>query len=261
MRSLRVLWAVFRVSSLREVQYRTNFLIQAFQSLVNLGVGLGSLGVVFSHTTNLAGWRPSQLLAVLGVYFLVGAGINLMIRPSMQRLMEDVRLGTLDFVLTKPHDSQFLVSVREVQIWRIIDVILGLTVLGIAVGGLSNVVGLQEALAFGVTLLSGAVIVYSFWMILATLCFWVVRVDNILVIFLSVYEAGRWPVTIYPGALRWTLTVVVPVAFAVTVPAEALTGTLGRSTLAGSIALAAILFALSRWFWTFGLSRYTGASA
>jgi ABC-2 type transport system permease protein len=261
MRGLRFLWAVFRVSSLREVQYRTNFLIQAFQSVVNLAIGLGSLGVVFSHTSNLGGWRPSQLLAVLGVYFLVGGGINLMIRPSMQRFMEDVRLGTLDFVITKPRDSQFLVSVREVQVWKLLDVIMGFIVLGIAIGGLSTAVGPLQALEFAITLLAGAVIVYSFWMILGTLCFWIVRVDNILVIFLSVYEAGRWPITIYPGALRWALTVIVPVAFAVTVPAEALTGSLGRSTLIGSLALAAALFTISRRFWVFGLSRYTGASA
>lgn len=259
--SLKLLWSFFRVSSLREVQYRTNFMIQALQSAVGLGTGLAGLGVVFSHTSNLGGWRPAQLLAILGVYFLVGGAINLMIRPSMQRFMEDVRLGTLDFVLTKPRDAQFLVSIREVQIWKILDVLMGVVVLIIAVAGLAQSIGFFQALGFGITLLAGAIIVYSFWMILATLCFWVVRVDNILVIFLSVYEAGRWPVTIYPGALRWALTFLVPVAFAVTVPAEALTGRLTGSTLLGAVALAASLFIGSRVFWNFGLSRYTGASA
>jgi ABC-2 type transport system permease protein len=53
----------------------------------------------------------------------------------------------------------------------------------------------------------------------------------------------------------------VPVAFAVTVPAEALTGRLNAATLLGAIALAAALLALARWFWFFGLRRYSGASA
>ena len=63
-------------------------------------------------------------------------------------------------------------------------------------------------------LLAGGVIVYSFWLILATLSFWFVRVENILVIFQSMYEAGRWPVSLYPGWLRFALTFLVPVAFA-----------------------------------------------
>jgi viologen exporter family transport system permease protein len=261
MRYIRLLWAFFRVSSMREIQYRTSFVIQAFQSLIGLGTGLAGLGVVFSHTSNLGGWKPSQLLAVLGVYFLVGGVINLVIRPSMQRFMEDVRLGTLDYVLTKPRDSQFLVSVREVQIWKVIDVLMGVVVLVIAIAGLAHAVGIWQALGFGAALIAGSVIVYSFFMVLATLCFWVVRADNILVIFLSVYDAGRWPVTIYPGALRWTLTFLVPVAFAVTVPAEALTGRLTATTLIEAGGLAVVLLLGSRWFWNFGLIRYTGASA
>jgi ABC-2 type transport system permease protein len=258
---VRLLWAFFRVSSMREIQYRTSFIMQALQSLIGLGTGLAGLGVVFAHTSNLGGWRPTQLLAILGVYFLVGGVINLVVRPSMQRFMEDVRLGTLDFVLTKPRDSQFLISVREVQIWKMVDVLMGTVVLAFAVTGLSHSVGFVQATGFAVALLAGAVIVYSFFMILATLCFWVVRADNILVIFLAVYDAGRWPVTIYPGALRYTLTFLVPVAFAVTVPAEGITGRLSGGTLVEAGVLALVLLVGSRWFWTFGLSRYTGASA
>ena len=116
-------------------------------------------------------------------------------------------------------------------------------------------------MAFVMMLLAGAVIIYSFWLILATLSFWFVRVENILVIFQSMYEAGRWPVSLYPGWLRYGLTFVVPVAFATTVPAEALTGRLNWGTLFGALAIAALLLTLSRLFWRAGLRHYSGASA
>jgi ABC-2 type transport system permease protein len=261
MRYVRLLWAFFRISSLNEVQYRANFFLQALQSLIGLMTGLAGLGVVFAHTSNLGGWKPPQLLAVLGVYFLVGGLINIVIRPSMQRFMEDVRLGTLDYVLTKPTDAQFLVSVREMQFWKVIDVGMGVAVLVISALLLAGSVGPLEALEFAVSLVAGGLIVYGFFTILATITFWIVRADNILVIFLAVYDAGRWPVTIYPGALRYALTFLVPIAFAVTVPAQSLTGRLTGGTLLETLVLAAVILAISRWFWTFGLSRYTGASA
>jgi ABC-2 type transport system permease protein len=112
-----------------------------------------------------------------------------------------------------------------------------------------------------VVLLAGGAIVYAFWLILATLSFWFVRVENILVIFQSVYEAGRWPVGIYPPWMRFGLTFLVPVAFAVTVPAEALTGRLTPISALGAVALAAGLLIVSRFFWVLGLRNYSGASA
>jgi ABC-2 type transport system permease protein len=261
MKRLRLLWVFFRLGALNELQYRVHFFIQLLQSMLGLGTALAGLSVIFSHTSSLGGWRSNQLLALLGVYFLVGGGINLVIQPSMQRLMEDVRLGTLDFTLTKPQDAQFLISIRQMQIWKLVDIMLGSGVLLIALLRLATAIGPGEAAGFVLSLLAGGAIVYSFWLILATCCFWFVRIDNILVIFESMYEAGRWPVTIYPGALRWALTFLVPVAFAVTVPAEALTGRLTASALLGAAALALGLLAGSRWFWSVGIRHYTGASA
>jgi hypothetical protein len=122
-------------------------------------------------------------------------------------------------------------------------------------------VGIGEAAAFAAALAAGGVIVYSFWLILATLAFWFVRVENMLQFFSSMYEAGRWPVGFYPRWLRFMLTFLIPVAFATTVPAQALAGRLTWQTLAGAFALAAALAILSRLFWRVGVRRYSSASS
>lgn len=66
---------------------------------------------------------------------------------------------------------------------------------------------------------------------------------------------------IYPGWLRYSVTFLVPVAFAVTVPAGALTSRLEWETLALAAALAVALFTFSPRFLRVGLRRYSGASA
>jgi ABC-2 type transport system permease protein len=86
-------------------------------------------------------------------------------------------------------------------------------------------------------------------------------VENLIEIFQSVYQAGRWPVSLFPNWLRFGLTFIVPVAFATTVPAEALTGRLGGATLLGALGLAVLLAAVARLVWRLGLRRYSGASA
>ena len=250
-----------RVGILGELEYRANFWINMIQSALDLGVALGGLAVVFSHTDTLGGWRPEELLALIGVYFLIGGLIRTIIRPSMTQFMEDVRQGTLDFTLTKPADSQVLVSIQRVEIWRLVDVLIALPVLGTALVRLGAQLGLIDTIVFGVTLLCGALIIYSFWLMLSTCAFWFVKVENIQVIFMSMWQAGRWPVSIYPAWLRAILTFLVPVAFATTVPASAVSGRITDANLYGTIALAVAMVLVSRWFWRVGIKFYSGASA
>jgi ABC-2 type transport system permease protein len=228
---------------------------------MGLATALLGLGIVFSKTDTLAGWRPAELLAIVGVYTLVSGITQLVVRPSLARFMEDVRLGTLDFILTKPVDAQILASMRQIEVWKLVDVVVGLVVLAIAIGQLGTSIGPAEAITFLVALLAGVTIIYSFLLILATCAFWFVRIDNILNIFQSMYEAGRWPIGIYPPWLRTVLTFLVPIGFAITVPTEGLVGRLTSPNLLGAIALAIALPLVARAFWRIGVRHYSGASA
>ncbi|MGH2541646.1 MAG: ABC transporter permease [Ardenticatenaceae bacterium] len=261
MNIFRLTWLFFRIGALNEMQYRVNFFVQLVQSLVALGTGLVALELVFSHTDDLRGWTHTELLVVLGVYTLMGGAIKTIIQPNMERLMEDVRQGTLDYALTKPEDAQLLVSVREIRIWQVVDIALGLIIVLTAVFQLQVRIGLWQTLSFVVAVLLGGLMIYSFWLMITTGAFWLVRMNNVLELFQGMYRAGQWPVGIYPGWLRTTLTFLVPVAFAVTVPAEALTGRLTVQTLLGAAVLAGLLLALARWWWQIGLRSYSGASA
>ena len=261
MNLFRLLGVFFRVNLMGELAYRVNFLWQVFQSLLSLVMSLAGLAVIFSYTNALGGWLPDEILVLVGVYFLVGGMIGVVIQPGMAELVESVRGGTLDFTLTKPEDAQLLVSIQRMEVWQFTDIVLGMGVLATALIRLGERVGGWEAAGFILMLVAGGLIIYSFFLILATLSFWFVRVENILVVFQSMYEAGRWPVSLYPGWLRYGLTFVVPVAFATTVPAEALTGRLGWGTMLGAVAIAAVLLTLSRLFWRAGLRHYSGASA
>jgi ABC-2 type transport system permease protein len=251
----------FRVGAMNELQYRVNFFVQLAQSTLSLGTGLVVLALVFGNTDELDGWTRPQLLAVMGVFTMMGGIIRTFIQPNMHRVIQDVRKGTLDYALTKPADAQVLVSVRDIQIWQLVDVALGGVVLAVAVSQQRDAIGAADAVAFVVMLATGAVMIYCFWLMLATASFWLVRMDEVQELFQGLYRAGQYPVGIYPGWLRYGLTFLVPLAFAVTVPSEAITGRLDVATLGLSLGVAVVLVALSRWCWRRGIRKYGGASA
>lgn len=258
---MRLAWLFLRIGVMNEFQYRTNFVIQLLQSVVAIATGLIVLALIFRQTSNLEGWTQPQLLVVMGVFTIVGGLIGFAIEPNMGRLMADVREGTFDYLLTKPADSQLLVSVREFRLWKLTDVVVGLVVLiyGFVDGDASMTVG--EGLGFVVTLFVGMVMIYCVWLLLSTGAFWFVRMEMLQELFTGLYRAGQYPVGIYPGWLRAGLTFLVPIGFAVTAPAETLTGRITLERVAIMIAFGAFLFGLTRLVWRQGLRRYDGASA
>lgn len=261
MQGLRLAFSYLRIGIMNEFQYRANLYIQILQTFIALATGLIGLNLVFSQTTDLGGWNKAELLAVMGVFTIMGGVIRAAIQPNMERLMEEIREGTLDYALTKPADSQLFVSVREFRLWQMVDVVTGIVILVIALVQLKWLVSFWAALGFFSALGMGAIMIYCFWLIVTSTAFWFVRVHEIADLFVGLYAAGRWPVDIYPNWLRYGLTFLVPVAFAVTVPAEALTGRLTLQTWFGALALTIVLFIVARTIWSVGLRNYSGASA
>jgi ABC-2 type transport system permease protein len=250
-----------RVGVMNELQYRINFVLHLIESLLELGVGLLVLAVVFDYTDTLRGWTGSELLVIMGIFTLVRGLVLTFVQPNMQRLMAEIREGKLDYALTKPADAQTLISVRDVRFWNMTDTLVGLVVLVIGLARTSSEWSATDLAAFIAVLLLGLACLYCFWLMLATAAFWLIRMGEVEELFSGLYRAGQYPTGIYPGWLRIGLTFIVPLAFAVSVPAEALTNRLTIGSAVVALAATAVLVVLSRWFWHRGLRRYDGASA
>jgi ABC-2 type transport system permease protein len=261
MRTLRLIGLHLRVVALYEMQYRVNFFLQLFQSALATATGLAVIALVYAQVDELRGWTRPELLVVLGVFTVLGGLIQAVIKPAMVQFMEEVADGKLDYVLARPVDAQLLVSIRAVKFWPGVDVLVGAVVMVVGAVQLRPRPGLVTVLGLLAGLCLAAVILYCFLMLLATTAFWFVRVDSFVESFDGIYQAGRWPVGIYPGWLRLGLTVLVPVGFAVTVPAQALTGQLGWPAAAGAVGLTVVLAIATRVCWRLGLRHYGGASS
>ena len=244
-----------------EMEYRANMYLSIFEMLLVIGTSIGAVLIMFGHTTTMNGWTLPQMIVLLGVYYVIQGGVSLLFSPSFERLMEHVRVGTLDFHLLKPVNTQFLVSTRHLKVIRGADLLLGLIVVIVGLVQVGEQVGVAQALMFALSLVFGWTLVYSLLLGLVTLSFWFVRVENLLAIFWAFTEAGRFPVDVYPLWLRVSLSTVVPIGIAVTAPANVIAGRMDWVAVAvlgaGTVMTVGIASALWRW----GLKSYTGASA
>ncbi|MBI4581529.1 MAG: ABC-2 family transporter protein [Planctomycetes bacterium] len=261
LRHLRLIWLFTRVSIQDTAAYRTDFFAHVLVTIFNGGAELVGLWTIFSNTRSLNGWNAFQMVALLGVFRTMNGIIGMVIAPNMRLIMDDIREGKLDFIILKPINAQFYASFRRVIVWRLADIALGLGLVAVACVKLSASLTADKLLMFLVMLSAGSVIIYSFWLVLATLAFWLTRVNNMEMVFWNVFEAGRYPVDIYRPTVRLGLTYVVPLAFITTFPAAALVGKAQASGVALAVLFAAAALAAGSSFWRYGLRHYSGASA
>lgn len=261
MRYLRLLGIFYKYSFLKELEYRVNFLSNAFMSVFWMVWGIVSVSVFFLHRDRMGDWTFPEVLMVVGLFTFFNGVMESLLRPNVGAVIEQIRDGTFDFVLTKPVNAQFISSLRNIIVWRLVDVVIGIGLIVYALGQLHVTPTIEQILFFIGMLASGILIVYAIWLMMVSLAFWFVKIDNITELFYAFYEAGRYPVTIYRGLVRVLLTYVVPIAFVTTFPASALLGRLEQSTTLVGLGFAIGLFILSNRFWNFALRYYSSASS
>ena len=261
MRYLRLLTIFYKNSILKELEYRVNFLSNAFMSVFWLVWGIVGVSIFFLHRDKMGGWTFPEVLMVVGLFTFFNGIMESFLRPNVGAVIEQIRDGTFDFVLTKPVNSQFIASLRNIVVWRLVDVVIGIAVIVYALGQLHVTPTPTQIGFFIVMLASGTAIVYSMWLVMVSFAFWFVKIDNITELFYAFYEAGRYPVTIYRGTVRVLLTFVVPIAFITTFPASALLGRIDPTTTIIGFAFAIGSFIVSNRFWHFAVRYYSSASS
>jgi ABC-2 type transport system permease protein len=258
---LRLLRVFYRTSIQTDMEYRADFYTRIVASLLGLLTTAGALSVAYHYTSEIKGWSISQTMVLLSVYYLMDGLIEMFIAPNMREIMNQVRQGTLDFVLMKPVSAQFMATFRTLNVWRIVNVLVGTGLSIFTITRLGLQIGFWQSFQFAFTLIAAVSVVYSVWLFLVTLTFWFVKLENIEQLVWQAFEAGRYPIDIYPVWLKAGLTYVIPVAFIITVPAPALSGKLDPTSLVVAPLVAIAMLSLSSAFWKFGLKHYTGASA
>jgi ABC-2 type transport system permease protein len=253
---LKLLWGAAIAA---ELEYRINFILAALTSLGNLSGSIFGLFLFYRTGYTFQGWRWEEALIVLGIFTLLQGFSSTFLAPNLNRIVDHVQKGTLDFVLLKPISSQFWLSIHTLSPWGLPDIIFGGILIGYAGGRLG--ITLTNYLISAIPLVFGLGSLYSLWFMLGATSIWFVKIYNVTEVLRGLLEAGRYPMVAYPIAYRFFFTFVVPVAFFTTVPAEAMLGRVQVGWIVGAGLLALGLLIVTRFFWSFALRFYTSASS
>jgi ABC-2 type transport system permease protein len=227
---------------------------------LNDAMRLAPLLLVYSHREVVAGWDMPHAMLVMALFFALFAFQSAILEPNLGEAVQAIRTGSLDLMLLKPVDAQLLVSLRKLDANSLWSFVSAAVVGGIAMSmdGWPHPLDVLLALAL---FLAGCVAIYSMWLLAICLSFHFVRVDNLRFLLWSATDAGRWPIDVFKGPVRFVLTAVVPVALITSFPAQALQGDASMSVVATAAVVAGAFLVGSRIAWVKSLAAYTSASS
>jgi viologen exporter family transport system permease protein len=261
MNTLKLLSAFLKVNIQMSLAYRADTVVNILLNLMWLGWELLSLSIIFSNTDTIGGWDFGELIALLGVFRLVHTLMIALIWPNTEKFNQSIRDGSMDYTLLQPINSMFLVTFSRITVWRAWDLILATVLIVIGINMSGETTTLLHILTFILLTVSGAIVIYSLWIVLIALTFWFTKFDNNVTILQALLDAGRYPVTVYPVWLRIIVTFIIPVAVATTVPLQALRGELSIVRVLMFIAIGIVSFLIASRVWKAGLKQYSGASS
>jgi ABC-2 type transport system permease protein len=261
MNTFKLLSAFLKVNVQMSLAYRADTVVNILLNLMWLGWELLSLGIIFSNTETIGGWGFGELIALLGVFRLVHTMMMALIWPNTEKFNQSIRDGSMDYTLLQPVNSMFLVTFSRISIWRAWDLILSIVLIIVGVNMSGATATPLSILTFFLLTVSGAVVIYSLWIVLIALTFWFTKFDNNVTILQALLDAGRYPVTVYPVWLRILVTFIIPIALATTVPLQGLRGELGLGRVLMFIAIGTASFLIAAQVWKRGLKQYSGASS
>ena len=244
---------------MRRFEYRANVFLHILAKLLWTTLTFIFFEVIYLHTDEIVGWSKSEVLLLFGTFIIVRALFAAFFSGGPQELPGLVQTGRLDLLLTKPISSQFAISVREEDIGDVVRFFLGVFLVFYSFRDLGLVVGASQVFVYLLLILSSVVSFYSLFFLFMTLSFWLVRLDNVGSFIWSIMSLGRIPVSIFPQAVSFLLTFIIPIAFAGTVPAEVLLGRISWPLVFYGLGISVVLLYLSHRFWNFALRHYTSA--
>ena len=259
------LWySILKYSLSRDMEYKTNFIGSLFVDAIYYVTWYYFFEVIYSKTTMLGDFDREAILVFLISTFFVDT-LFMMLFDGAGYLKEHIRTGSLDFILLRPVNSQFLISFRYIRSYAIVSfIILSIILINILQLFHPDSLNVFNLSLFFVSLMLGVTIWYCIEFIMSCLTF-----------YFRDFRTGGWltheimkfsmrPDSIYTGLVRKILFTILPMALVASVPSRILLYGINSTNLkylCAQIVVVALLFLLTRIFWKNGMKKYESAQS
>ncbi len=258
---LKVYKKFLHTSLASELEYKTNILVDLITAILSLIGSIFLLSIFFQNNGYIGGWTFEQALIIQGIYTILNGITNTWFNPNLTEIVKHIREGTLDFVLIKPIDSQFFISLKKINPSGFLEIILGFFLLFFCIRINQINLNLSFLTQSLITISCSICILYSLWFFISTTTIWFVKTWNAIEVLRSFLYIGRFPLNSFSFSLRIFFSIFIPIAFITTIPSEVFLGLSQLWKILLEVIVTSVFLITSRKFWLFALKSYSSASS
>jgi len=258
---LKVYTKFLHTSLASELEYKTNILIDLITAIFSLVGSIFLLSIFFQSNKSIGGWNFEQALIIQGIYTILNGITNTWFNPNLTEIVKHIREGTLDFVLIKPIDSQFFISLKKITPSGFLEIMLGFSLLLYCIRINQINFNFSFLTLCLITIVCSICILYSLWFFISTTTIWFVKTWNATEVLRSFLYIGRFPLSSFSFSLRIFFSIIIPIAFITTIPSEVFLGISQLWKILLEFIVAIVFLFTSRKFWLYALKFYSSASS
>lgn len=261
-RYLRIYAALWKNSVVREMGFKSNFLLWIVVEILWFALQLAFVAVIYQHTDRIADWTKWQVVLLMGAAHFIQQIFLALFLTNCANISEHVRTGRLDFLLLLPVNTRFIVSLRMVDLGGFVNASSAVAVMAYALHQLQVTPSLAHVLGFLLLAAAGVLIHYSLMFLLASTSFWTVRAQGIVWGYYSLFNIARLPDSAFRGFFKVVFTFAVPLLLVANTPSRLLAQKLSSPwEMLTVLAAATACWLASEAVWRWSLRHYTSASS
>lgn len=257
------LWIKYiEIGLINAMEYRINFLLGGLFETCWVIMNLVYFNTIFSFTDSIGGWTKNQALFLVFYCALIDNLFGFNFWGGITQIPELIRTGTLDHLLIKPINLRFQLSVKYINCSQIYNLIFDICGLCYFANKLNTFVTTPYKILLFVFLgINSVFIIYNFYFIIFTICFWVIEASMLRKFSQDVFTVGNKPINIYPIIIQKIFTYVIPIAVAFSFSAEILINDFSLLQLGKVFLISIVFFIFSHLFFKFSIRKYSSASS
>lgn len=251
---------IFKTSLIADLEYRVNFTVRILVDVLWYFMQILSFEVLYNHTPLIGDWNRSQARVFLGCLFVLDALFMIFVQENAERMGDKVRKGELDFLLTKPVNSQFLVSFQKLATASLANLIIATAFFIYSIYQLEGFMWIR-LLWFIVIVPISLIVTYVTRFMFSCLNLIFVKSESVQFLWYNLYKLGMRPESIHLPFVRKILLTLIPMSFVANVPAKVILEPFNPTLIFWCLVAGPFYIYLSHIFWNYCLKYYSSASS